>query len=76
MDKICSSEDHTLGLQCGRWMQGVSVEVLRSLTSQDSPAGAKKLATAAVGGQVGRGHCKRQNGHGLATGWMWKKSIR
>lgn len=57
-------------------MQGVSVEVVRNLTSQDTPAVAKKLATAAVGEQSGRGHCKRQNGHGLATGWMWKKSIR
>lgn len=45
-------------------MQGVSVEVVRSLTSQDSPAVVTKLATAAVGGQVGRGHCKRQNGPG------------
>lgn len=51
-------------------MQGVSVEVVRNLTSQDTPAVAKKLATAAVGEQSGRGHCKRQNGHGLATGWM------
>lgn len=76
MDKICRSEDHTLGLQCGRCMQGVSVEVVRSLTSQDTRAVAKKSATAAVGGLGGRGHCKRQNGRGLATGWMWKKSIR
>lgn len=50
MDKICSSEDHTLGLQCGRCTQGVSVEVVRSLTRQDSPAVANKLAPAAVGG--------------------------
>lgn len=32
-DKICSSEDHASGLQCGRWIKGVRMEAVGSLTS-------------------------------------------